>query len=405
MTTIKSVFEDVSKDIVVDTKFIQRVHEFERSIVNFNEDHIEFFGGTLFGVKPMRFRNSDRDRWFTDVIEMDDLDLEDGIAKVPTIDVNWKRANDVFNLSCVWAVYAIYNSKKLNEKQKHQGMVDTLLVLQYKFLGSLLAHYFKFPADEATMLKVYATLNYKYAIKSAGSVHQMLLNRCNDILSPRSIHRKAYTTLEGDVIYMVNDIQGRLREIIKGIWKVFAQIRESGARIGTEKSVLDIDGSSVLLDKMKAQPAYIRYINEVITDKKSFIRQELVDVIANAMHTMPPNQLIEALEWMSLNHRTKEGELIEEFVNETMIYAFELMGQNRSMMNSGGAMSALIQKLRALYRASRMAHPSLIKTRDLADVIVKKSIKSKNPSVIAAVRTGLQLYIVLRTLTKSYYTA
>lgn len=401
--TIKQVFESVTSDIVIDSAFVKRIHAFERSIVNYNEDNIEFFGGVLFGVKPMRYRTTDRDRWFNEVVEVDDLALEDGIAKVPTIDPSWKRANDVYNLCCVWAVSAIYNSPHLSAAEKKQGMIDCMLVLQYKFMGSLMAHYFKYPADEEVMLKVYASLNYKYAIKSAGSIYNMLLNRAEDILSPNSIHKRAWTTLEGDVVYMVSDIQGRLRDIVKGIWKVFDQMRQTGARIGTDKTVLEIDGSSVLLDKVKAQPTYIRYINEIVTDRKSFIKSDLLQVIANAMHTMPPKQLEETLEWMSVNHRTKIGEDVELLLNETMLYAFELIAQNRTIFASSGAMAALLEKLRAMYRTARMSHPGLIKCRDLADRIVRKAIKSRNDTVISSVRTGLQMYIVLRALTKGHY--
>ncbi|MNR52451.1 hypothetical protein D3C85_1723040 [compost metagenome] len=53
--------------------------------------------------------------------------------------------------------------------------------------------------------------------------------------------------------------------------------------------------------------------------------------------------------------------------------------------------------------ASRMVDPTLLKMRDLADTIVNKSSTSKNKAMQASLRTGLQLYIVLRTFTMNYY--
>ena len=162
--TIKSVFEDVCKDVIVDARFVKRIHDYERAFVNRNEEHIAFFGGNLVGVHTMRFIPSHRDSWFHEVLEIDDLALEDGIAQVTALDPEWKRANDVMNLSVVWVVYAILRSPKLTPAQKEQGCIDALLVLQYKYLGSLMAHYFRYPADHATMLAVYSRLSKKYAI-------------------------------------------------------------------------------------------------------------------------------------------------------------------------------------------------------------------------------------------------
>lgn len=404
MLTIKSVFEDVAKDIVIDAKLIQRIHEFERAFVNRNEDHVAFFGGNLMGVHPMRFRPIDRDNWFNDVIEMDDLRLEDGIQQVKSIAANWRRANDVMNLSCIWLIYAIENSK-LPPDLKAQGQRDVLLILQYKFLGSLMAHYYPYPADIAVMQATYAELSRKYALKVAGSWTALLNQRAVDIVNPRSIHRRAINTFADDkaVIYMVSDIQGRLKEIVKSMTAVFYRVKSEGARIGTEKSVVDIDGEAIVREKTKKFSSHIRYLHDVIGDKNSFIRQDLVGVIGSAMHTMPPRALIEALEWMSINHRQRGAEEVEVLIDECLLHAFELITANKDLLNLRGGVMPLLAKLRSLYMASRMSDPVLLKTKDLADTIVAKSVKSKNASVLASVRTGIQLYIVLRAMAMNYY--
>lgn len=405
METIKSVFDEVTRDVSVDAKLIQRVHQYERAFVNRNEDHIAFFGGNLMGVHPMRFRPTDRDTWFNDVLEIDDLLLEDGIRGLKSIDPNWRRANDVMNLSCVWLLFAIQASTKLTPAQKEQGMIDTLLIMQYKFLGSLMAHFYPYPADPGTMLQAYAELSRKYALKVAGSWNNLLRSRAQELLTPRSIHRRTIDTLGDDkaVIYMVNDIQGRLREIVKSMTTVFYEVRAKGAKISTEKSVMDVDGTMVVKDKTKHYASYIRYVHDVISDRNSFIRNDLVEVIADAMHTMPPKLLVETLEWMSLNHRQKGADEIETLIDESLLFAFDLMASNRELMGKGVGLMPLLVKLRSLYMASRMSDPALLHTKDLAESIVTKAVKTKNASVIASVRTGVQLYIVLRALAKQYY--
>lgn len=404
METIKSVFDEVTGDVSVDAKLIQRIHHYERAFVNRNEDHIAFFGGNLMGVHPMRFRPTDRDNWFSDVLMIDDLRLEDEMKNVKAIDPNWRRANDVMNLSCVWLVHAIQQSN-LSPALKEQGMLDTLLIMQYKFLGSLMAHFYPYPADQATMLAAYAELSRKYALKAAGSWNNLLRSRAQELLTPRSIHRRAIDTLGDDkaVIYMINDVQGRLREIVKSMTTVFYEVRARGGKISTEKSVMEIDGTAVLKDKTKHYASYIRYLHDVIGDRNSFIRQDLVNVIADAMHTMPPKLLSETLEWMSLNHRTKGGEEIEPLIDESLLFAFDLIASHREVLGSRTGLMPLLIKLRSLYMASRMSDPALLNTKELAESVVGKAVKTKNASVIASVRTGVQLYIVLRALAMSYY--
>lgn len=402
--TIKSVFEEVCKDVVVDAKMIQRLHSYERAFVNRNEDHIAFFGGNLVGVHTMRFTPSHRDAWFHDVIEVDDLALEDGMTGVAALAPAGRRANDVMNLSVVWLINQIYHSTKLSPAQKHAGSVDALLIMQYKFLGSLMAHNFRYPADHATMLAVYSQLSRKYALKAAGSWSVLLRQRAEEILSPRGIHRQAYEVMaDGAVIYMVQDIQGRLKEIVKSLWKVFAEVRARGDKIGTDRMVMEIDGAAIVKDKSRHYSTYIRYLHSVISDRPSFLKDDLLAVVCDAMHTMPPKLLRETLEWMSINHRVKGAEEVEELVDETLIYAFNALTSNRELMGGRGDLTALLVKLRSLYMASRMSDVTLLKTKDLSESIVNKAIKTKNPSVVASVRTGVQLYIVLRALAMRFY--
>ncbi len=403
--TIKSVFEAVAQDVVIDAALIKRIHDYQVAFVNRNADHIAFFGGNLMGVHPMRFRPQDRVAWFDDVLDMDEMALVDGIADVADIDAEWKRANDVMNLSCVWLLHAITHSK-LTVAQKEQGCLDTMLILQYKFLGSLMAWYFRFPADEATMLAVYARLSKKYALKAAGSWTNLLHLRAREVLSHGSVHYNTFMQFNRDrsIIYMVTDIQGRLREIVKSMTSVFYKVREEGGRILSEKSVMDIDGTMVLKDKTRNYSTLIRYGQTVVNDRNSFVKPELVKVIADAMHTMPPKLFVDTLEWMSLNHTGKHAERTDRLISETLIYAFGVIATDRELLAKSSGVVPLLAKLRALYMASRMPELSpLTLTKQLSEDIVADAVRTRNGSVIASLRTAVQMYIVLRTVAMPHY--
>lgn len=404
MATIKSVFEEAAVDFKVDEKLIQRLRDFERNFVNRSEHHIKFFGGQLTGVHPMRFTpNGDTPRWFSEVLDIDDLAIEEGIK--PLIPAHWKRANDVFNHSCIWLTYRIFNSN-LSPRLKEEGAKLTMQIMSYKLLGSILSRHFPYPADEGTAQATLAAMSRKFLIKTSKSWHDLLEKRAIEMISPRSVHRNAYMTMSSDdaVIRMVHDIQNRLKEIMKSISTVFHDIHSRGVKIRSERSVLEqVDGSVVLMDKTRQYTTFIRYLHEVMDDPNSFVRDDLVDVIADSLHTLNPKLLVEVLEWMSRNRLAPRHGYITELADETLIYAFELIASDRKLYNSRGGLPPLIAKLKAMYMASRMSNESLLKTKGLADKVVRAASKTKSESSIAAARTGIQMYLVLRGLAMQYY--
>lgn len=403
METIKSVFDDAAVDFVVDAKLIQRLREFERNFVNRNEDHIAFFGGNLTGVHPMRFRKDDRDKWFSEILEIDDLLVEEGMKRLPH-DQTWIRANDVFNQSAIWLTYRIMNSN-LPPSLKEEGATLTIQILEYKFLGSLLHRWFQYPADEGTAQATLAALSRKYLIKTSKSWHDLLERRAKEMVSTRSVHRRAFMEMlsDKDVIDMVHDIQNRLKELIKSIGKVFYDLHAKGIKVHSEKSVREIEGSVVLMDKTRQFSTFIRYLHEVMDDSQSFIKDDLVEVIADAHHTMNPRHLVDVLQWMSKNRLVPHHEYITELADESLIYAFDLITSDRTLYNSRGGLSPLIAKLRSMYMASRMSNESLLRTKVLSEKVVSNAIATRNASVIASVRTGVQLYLVLRAMAMQYY--
>lgn len=413
---LAQTFAELGKNVQFNTALIHRIHQFERAFINRSSDHVEFFGGPLMGVHPIRFLQLDRDTWFMDVIHLDELELHDRLERLPEVNDQWfggVRASDTMNLTCIWILHEIAKSEHLSPQEKKEGMVDTLLVLQYKFLSSLMAHYYKYPADKATMEAAYAAMTLRYALKKAGSWNVMLRERAEEIISATGIHKQVYTKFNNDrdIANTVQDIQGRLRKIVQSMTELFYQIRAQGGKIGTDKLVSEIDGEKVLQDKSRHFSSYLRYIHTVLDDPRSFIRQELVELIVDMHNTCDPRRLVEALEWCSTNHReklprwepkTKAG-YVEEFVDEVLLYVFQLIAAKQANITKGSGIGPLLAQLRTLYMASRMSDASLLKSREMGTHIVNASVASRNDAVLASTRTGMLLYLVVRCLSRDHY--
>jgi len=403
--TIPDAFDSVAPNYRVDSAFIKKLHTFRIWFQTNSPDHIAFFGSNLVGVHKLRFNPPDRDMWFDEILGVDELNLVDAISRVDGLDSTWKRATDSFNLSCIWIIHQIYKSKLISQKEKEQGLMDGVLMLQYRFVSSLVSHFFKYTADEATMLATYANMSRKFTLKTAGSWAVLLEQRGKAILAPSGIHYKTYTKFDSNksIIYMVSDIQGRLREIIKAVAALFYKTREEGGKIASDKAIDNINGEDVLKEKTRHYSTLIRYCHSTLPDLNNWIKKELEDVVLDLIPNLSPKYLNESLKWLSLNVSAKHNESIELLINETLIFAFDYINKNRSLYGKASGIIPLMTKLKGIYSASRMSDPTLMKVKEIVEKLIQLAIGHKPSSTIAALRVGIQLYIVLRTMAMRHY--
>lgn len=406
---IRSIFEEECRHLVIDLRLVKAISLYRTKFVTRNQDHQQFFGGHTLGVQTVRFLRSDEDRWFDEIMKTDKGPLEERLHALPTVHADWNVSSDVMNLSCVWLTHAIFNSRTLDEKTRHRGMIDVLLVLQYKFMTSRLYQHFKYAADPGVAEATYAQLSKKYAIKQYGSWQAVLEARSEEICSvsgEESIHYNTIKNMNDDlgVIYMLNDTQGRIRDMLKNIYGVFLQVHRDGIRITSSTSTIEHDGVEILKDRSKNLLAYQRYIKQVMSDRNSLIKQELVAVIEKIMHTMSPKLFIETLEWMSKNYQESHAQEIEEILSEALIFSFDYLEAEKSTLRNTADLPGLISTLRGVIMASRSSDPALFALREKTEKIVVSATGNKNESQVASVRTGILLYIVLRAITMKHYT-
>lgn len=403
---ISKVFDEECKDLQIDKDLVRRLNTYQNAFVHKNSEHQDFFGGSTTGVQVVRFLPADRNRWFDEILEINDTLLEEKLHALPTVNTDWLISSDAMNLSCAWLAHAVFKSNKLNDKQKHDALIDIFLVLQYKYLTSILYRFFKYPADRETAEATYSLLSYKYALKVHGSWSAVLRARAEEIISKESIHYDTIVKMDDDkdVIYLLNDTQGRIKDMMKNIYDLFIRVSQQGIKIATVTAVTtDHDGEEILKDKTKSMTVYGRYIRSVIIDKNSFVRTELTNVIEKIMQTMPPKLFNMTLEWMSINYSQVNTKIIDEVLEETLLHSFDYLGTNRELIRNNTDLSNLLAKLRGVYMSSRSTDQALIALREKTEKMVRMAVETKNESVISSVRTGVLLYIVLRSFTMKHY--
>lgn len=405
--SINDVFEQNCPHLKFDAQLAKKVNAFQVGFVNRNEEHMTFFGGNLTGVQVVRFTTHDKDSWFTDIMEVDDLQLEEDLHSLPTINTEFKVSSNVFNNACTWMIHKFMTSPYLDDKAKHQAMLDCALILYYRYLTSLLYKYFPYPAQQEVAAMTYAQLSYKFELKQYGSWFATLVARCEKLISPQSIHYKTFQRYDNDqaIVYMLNDSQGRIRDTLKNIYPIFKKVHESGTRIKSTSSIIEADGEQILKDSTKNLSTYIRYLHSIVSDEHSFVKDEIVELIARILKTMPDKLLRKSLTWCSVNHKYANTKEVEELIDLTLIHSFGYLSNNRNTIKNTSDLPLLISKLKGVYMSSRSTDPDLLVMRDKARDIVKQATGSKNESVLASVRTGLLLYITLRAFTMHHYSS
>ena len=135
---VKNVLDKLLDHVKFDKTFVKDAIMLDSSFINKNEEHTNFFGGTLTGVHRVRFLDSDRDKFFSDLLQCNDLELEQELHALDEINPEFKISSDVFNITSVYLMHKLLNSKSLTKDQIHESMMAVCNFLQYRFLTNVI---------------------------------------------------------------------------------------------------------------------------------------------------------------------------------------------------------------------------------------------------------------------------
>lgn len=418
--SLKEVFDKHFKHIKATPQLADRIRLYGNAFVNKNEDHIQFFGGNLMGVSTVRFVSADKYDFVEDILQIDELEVKADVKQVETIDPDWVRGTDVMNLSCIYMTYIFFNSD-LPEKKKYDAMFNTLLVLHYKLISSLLAWFFKYPANEQAMLATYAVLSKKFAIKQYGTWGKVFEARCHDILAefekPKQgkdedtkINQAINNTFrrfddDDGCQYLITDIQGRLRAMVKKIWEVFEEVHTTDSKFSTVSSLVELDGKMVVRDIQSQYGGYRLYAEQIIVSEAAFIKPELFPFVFESVKTLHQESFGLVIKQFVHMANEKSDSVPNRLTQQVVEHAISAISERPDIRSKVQNIPVFLDRMKSLYQSAKSSDPLLLSMRKDADLIVTKTkeIKSKDPSILASLRTGLMLYILFRTFTKDYY--
>lgn len=403
MNQIKLIMDEQCSHLKFDNRLLSQLERFVQNFINKSPEHVKCLGSNLTGVNRLSWSLDDRLEWEENFLGIEGRDLRQRILALPHMDDVGRVAGDNFNISCCWLAHRFYISD-LPPRSKEKGMKLSMDILQYKLLSSIHSHYFKFPVDQNVAEATYAELSRKYDIKRYGSWRGVLDSRSENIISTGEIHEQTIRRFDDDIaiVKMIQDIQFRLRDKIKNIWEVMARVIENDMKFGTVSSTVELDGALVTRDIERLSGDYLIFIKEVAAEQNRFIKPDLVQVVESTMATMPEKPF-EQLLIIFTNKVAKSDKKAIELLELTMEHLFNVVLSDRKTNMRMNDIPGVLNRIRGLYTASRSSNPILEEMKEIGEKMVRKDVKIVNNANVAALRTGLLLYIVLRTMCKEHY--
>lgn len=407
---IIEVFKDHAEHITADVKLIKNLRRYRIAWANKNIYHVEFLASNLIGVHPIRFTKEDEHEFFDRLLEIDEKQLYKDLIKLDEIYAERNVTSNVFYITCVYIMHLITVSK-MSVKDKNQGLEEIYTIMAYKMFSSLSAHYFKFDLDIDIATIIYETISNRYLIKKVGSWNEVFRYRAKDVMIADKVKIKenglhyerlvTFTTLDATKIIM--DLQGRLRSIMKELFAVFIKINEKNEkRLTTSKTVSDVDGNDMIANVENINKEYFDYINQIIFDKKDFIKDDIVYIVSDMFKNVQKKELYKTLEFISAeaikNHKT-----IHELV-------LAIMKANVSYLHSAHISPPyderivnIVKHLKGFWSSSKVKDKNLLFAKSELKKLAKEATGKKTDWLLVSLAMSVSVYIFIRAVVKSKY--
>lgn len=394
---VKDIFDALDDDLIVNARWVSKLRSFVYGFATKDNDHTEFFGSPFLGTHRVVFKSEDRQTFFKDIFDIDEVRLRDELIKTKWINKDFKVSSEAFNLTIVYLMHRVWISD-LPKNMKEEALINLIMLFHYRIMTSIMNHYFGYLVKPKVATTAYNKLSLKFDIKRYSSWTDLFRARAEFIINPRTgIHFDTFTKMDNDkkIVYMVNDMESRLKGVINDYTKVLYEVKDSVDLVETDSGLAVLDGELNIKDVQKRETRYKGYIANVLNDKNSFFKQELVTYAAEAIQRTDQDKLEMIIREFPSQYAHEKGEKYREFVEDVTTHMFEYLASNSIRHND---LKNVFFKIRGAYTSSKSTNALLLKLRNNGDEIVKTMTGIKTEIKITSLRTSLMLYIVLRTL-------
>lgn len=369
---------------------------------NKDEIHRNFLNSNLLGVYPVRFSDIDEDLLFADIFNIDSTSLQQDYYRTPGINKSFKVSSNVTNLTLV-CLMSIYINSKLNKMVIESTCNDLFHIFCYKILGSIFSHYFKYDVNINTAKSLYEQLTDKYLIKKAGTweatfdaMYKSLFNASGPTMQKL---KKGDTD---SIVKVVNDMQNRLKDMIKGLYKILIKIKENDEDVITTTNLIaahtsDEGTDQEFKEQLSTYNHYILYIKNIINHKNDFINDDIVYLVKNNFK-LNNDYLETTLEYISLNDLSIKDN--EDYISFILEGSFQYLRRNGITTDYLKKLEQCMKLLTGFYKASKVKDQNVVTSKKIIFNKVKEAINKNTDWIIQPVVLGVFMYIFIRAVVK-----
>lgn len=398
-------------NLKIDSKIIKK---FEDMVINFElrQQHPIALNSQTIGVYPIAFTPNDRIAFF-EIFGLTEQTVRNLIQKIQYIHQDRKVTSDPFNILSIWIMHLGYRDIP-SVKTKNEFMMSVAKFLHYRFFTSLINAYFCHGANEKIMDATINSLSRKFDIITYGTWKKAIEARCEDLISPESIHIDVFKNATDDkaFLYALTDTQTRIRDKIKIIFSEYIAIRDRGDKINTRgsTSVSTLDGEKILVHTNKTLDLMIYNLQNEIQAERLFIDNQTINSIVTQFTNISQDMLKSTLKLIvdlaktqsdsrQLDSiKTVDGQdiyvglriFISNLIQKTYRYCFKegLDGTNKAQ---------LFVKIKNIYSSSRINDSDILLNKQSVSYLISSLNVSRRETTISSLKLALIMYIIVRS--------
>lgn len=390
------LFKEHGGHLKVDNKLISELIKFNQHIIAKNANHVEFFGGMLVGVERLSFAKEDFNRFFDDVVDMDQLGIKQDIMNTSGVDKRLTISTDAFSNTCMWLVYLAMTDRNLKGDKRRILATESLVAMHLRFMVQLQWKYFRHQANREVAQAALNKLNNRYDLKINGSWYETIKARCADALDPSWRHFNQFKNLKDadEVRKMLNRLKGGIEQVYQKQSNLFYDHHKEGIKVEQMSAMFDGEEGKELKALTNEFKDQHRYLNTLFNDRNGLIKDVLLDVIGGLV-SVNNELLVESLEFL-VNNATHD-EKVSDWVECVLVQSHTHLKQTG--VNTANIIEVMTS-LRNVYTSSRASDSDLDYNKTTYDRWLSKFIHTKKHKHIPNVRTATMLYLILRLMTR-----
>ena len=375
------------------------------------DDHVEALNSPMLGVNKIHFFDKDQRAVF-DVFEVDRNDFAKMIQQ-SGLNKDFKVSSDVYNVFTVYMAHCIMKSS-LPKSVQEEGCFALWKMLQYKFFSSIVNHMLPYKPNPDVMQATLDGLSAKFDIvnKETNTWKLVMEARARELCQKEgNIHYHSILNFTPDqkVVYVLSDVQTRLRTKIKLVVQEYYKTLEEGKRIAsTTMTTDDLEGEKIVKELTGSLDNMIAVICNKALNANQFIRNDVVRIVSKLVPNIRPDMMRTLLMFFSnqsvvqyQKHKQDEIDKTGRYLIGYHILITEIIQRSYRLcilekVNMKSRL-AILDKVRNTFRSSRVNDPDILRIKDSVEHLVEIAKVTSRDSTKASLKIAFILYIILLT--------